>query len=113
MLNLLLLTVATVTAAPAIDTNDQAHSPFEAAREVDDEELSKLRAREDLVQIANSEQVASVSDSSVSGDVDTGASTFSDSFQNVSGLTVVNANTGNNVAINGSIVVNISITPQQ
>lgn len=87
-------------------------SGFEGASIVDEATLAKSTAREDVNQMANSEQTAEVSSSSVSGNVETGTAAFSDNaFQNVSGLTVVNANTGNNVAINGSIVVNVSLSP--
>lgn len=79
---------------------------------VDEAVLEQSTAREDVNQISTSEQSASVSSSSVNGVSETGTATFSDNaFQNVSGLTVVNANTGNNVAINGAIVVNVSIVP--
>lgn len=89
-------------------------SPFAAAKSLDSAELAKQTAREDIAQIANSEQTATVSRNTVEGQSQTGNATFAgNAFQNVSGFTVVNANTGNNSAINGAIVVNVTITPAQ
>jgi hypothetical protein len=89
-------------------------APFSDKNVVSDLALATATAREDLGQLANNDQTAAVSNSRVSGNVETGSASFSDNaFQNVSGLTVVNANTGNNVAINGAIVLNVAITPAQ
>jgi hypothetical protein len=108
-----ILISAAVSAAPALPVQAAAQpTPFAQAAQMNDQALAGATAREDINQIANSEQAASVSESSVSGTVQTGSTTFSDNaFQNVSGLTVVNANTGNNVAINGAITLNVAISP--
>jgi hypothetical protein len=108
---ILLLAAASPEQAPAKIENNR---PFATARSLDSAELARQTAREDIAQIANSEQAATASRNTVEGQSQTGNATFADNaFQNVSGFTVVNANTGNNSAINGAIVVNVTITPAQ
>lgn len=86
---------------------------FATAPIADDATLNAATAREDVSLVAETRQASSVSNSSVSG-VTTSKVELSDSaFQNASGLIVVNANTGNNVAMNGSVNVNIVMTPPQ
>jgi len=89
-----------------------AAAPFGAVVPLDNERLSAATAREDVNSQAVSQLTASSSSNSVSGNTQTGNASFSDNaFANVSGLTVINSNTGNNVAINGAITVNLTITP--
>jgi hypothetical protein len=96
--------IAIVTEAPQAPA-----SPFAAPR-MRDGDLGLSTAREDIGQIATAEQTAVVSDSKVSGNVQTGAVSISDNaFQNLSGLSVINANSGNNVAINAAMNVNVTI----
>ncbi|MCW2351530.1 hypothetical protein [Sphingobium sp. B12D2B] len=92
-----------------------AQPPFEgAAPPVDVATLEQVTGRADLNQIAQSEHVAAVSDSSVSGNSVTGAVAIDgNAFQNLSGLAIINANSGNNVAINASMNVNIALLPAQ
>lgn len=92
-----------------------AQAPFDGtANPVDIATLDKIHGRADLNQIAQSDHVAAVSDSSVSGNSVTGAVAIDgNAFQNLSGLSIVNANTGNNVAINASMNVNIALLPGQ
>ena len=92
-----------------------AQAPFDgAATPVDIATLDQIHGRADLNQIAESNHVAAVSDSSVSGNSVTGAVAIDgNAFQNLSGLSIVNANTGNNVAINASMNVNIALLPSQ
>lgn len=86
-------------------------SPFGAAV-LDDSLLGKIAGREDTNQAAFANQSAGVVNSSVSGNSQTGDARISDSaFQNLSGLSLLNVNTGNNVAINAAMNVNISISP--
>lgn len=107
----LLLAAATPSQPPVVV---EKAKPFASAKSLDVAELARQTAREDIAQIANSEQTASVSRNTVQGQSQTGNATFADNaFQNISGFTVVNANTGNNSAINGAIVVNVTITPAQ
>jgi hypothetical protein len=85
---------------------------FSAAKAVPREALETATAREDLSIVAQTQQTSNVSGSSVSGTVTNGAVGVSGSaFQNATGLTIVNANSGNNVAMNGSINVNIVMSP--
>ena len=109
-----ILLAAAVSATPPANPPAVPAPPFEDASSLDDQSLGKATAREDLNQLAVNTQTASVSSNSVSGVTNTGTATFADqAFQNVSGLTVINANTGNNVAINGAITVNLTISPPQ
>lgn len=99
---------AVTAPAPAAQA---ARSPF-ASPSLDTETLGKATAREDISQVASADQSASVSGNSVSGQSTTGTVTIDgNAFQNQSGLTIVNANTGNNVAINAAMNVNIVFAP--
>ena len=96
-------------AAPA-----QPEEPFAGGKIADDAALNGATAREDLSLVAQSEQANTVSRNSVNGVTTTGAIGIADNaFQNASGLTVINANTGNNVAMNASLNVNIVMTGPQ
>ena len=104
-------TVVSATSQVTVQTTEPAAlSLFGSARSVDDGALDQATAREDLSLVAQSQQATSVSNNSVNGTSRTGEVTISDSaFQNASGLTVLNSNTGNNVAMSGSINVNVTI----
>jgi len=92
----------------------QTPAAFGGESPVAAETLDAIAGREDLAQIAQAEQNAVVSRSSVNGQSTTGGIAIDDNaFQNLSGLSVVNANTGNNVAINASMNVNISLYPDR
>ncbi len=81
---------------------------------IDDKMLSAIAGREDVNQTSTATQTAGVSRNSVGSNSVTGNATVSDNaFQNLSGLSILNVNTGNNVAINASMNVNISISPGQ
>jgi hypothetical protein len=96
-------------AAPAV-----TESPFAGGKIADDSALNGATAREDLSLVARSEQANTVSRNSVNGVTTTGEISIADNaFQNASGLTVINANTGNNVAMNASLNVNIVMTGPQ
>ncbi len=80
---------------------------------VDDTGLQKVAGREDVGQVAFANQTNDVTHNSVIGNSVTGSVQFSDNaFQNVSGLAVISANSGNNVAINSAMNVTISIAPR-
>ena len=86
-------------------------APF-AASALDDGTLGAIAGRQDTHQAATSSQVAGVSQNSVGNNAVTGDAKISDNaFQNLSGLSILNINTGNNVAINASMNVNIAIQP--
>ena len=87
-------------------------APFAADKAASTEILDGATAREDISQVATSSQTSTVSGNSVNGDSVTGDIGFSDNaFQNASGLTVINANSGNNVSMNASLNVNIVMAP--
>ena len=101
-----------VAADPVTVDGSASPAPFADETVLADDQLVAQNGREDLAQVARNDQVASSANNSVGGNSRTGTVTFSDqSFQNVSGLTIVNANSGNNVAMNAAMNVNISINP--
>lgn len=91
-----------------------APAPFGSAAALDPASLDRETAREDVAQIATAEQAARVSNNSINGPSQTGTvSIDGNAFQNLQGLAVINANSGNNVAINSSLNVNIHFAPGQ
>lgn len=95
----------------AAATSAGAQEAFSAQRAVDESILKTIAGRADLSQAAISDQSATVAGNSVSGTSTTGTIAIDDqAFQNLAGFAVISANTGNNVAINASMNVNISIT---
>lgn len=77
---------------------------------IGDDALQTIAGREDTRQAATANQVAGVSQNTVGDHVQTGDAKISDNaFQNMSGLSILNVNTGNNVAINAALNVNISL----
>jgi hypothetical protein len=100
-----------VVAAPP-EATAQAASPFAGAATIDDAALAGSTAREDLSLVAQTEQTGNVSNNQIRGRSNTGDVQFLDrAFENASGMTIVNANSGNNVSMNASFNVNIVITP--
>lgn len=93
----------TDTAAPAVAM------PFGAVDPVQAEQLGAIVGQADLQQTVSSQNRAEVSRNSVSGNSVTGTIDLGSAFQDMNGLSVVSANTGNNVAINASMNVNIAI----
>ena len=97
------------TAEPSHATS--AAQPF-ATGAIDDSALQAIAGREDTHQQSSARQTAGVADNSVGDNVRTGdARIDGNAFQNLSGLSVLNVNTGNNVAINAAMNVNIAINP--
>lgn len=85
--------------------------PF-AIGAIEDSALQAITGREDIQQQSSARQTAGVADNSVGDNVRTGdARIDGNAFQNLSGLSVLNVNTGNNVAINAAMNVNIAINP--
>lgn len=101
-----------IQAGPVADPAGEAGaSPFAVAA-IGESELGAIAGREDTAQIARNEQYAGVANNSVGDNAVTGDARISDNaFQNMSGLSILNVNTGNNVAINASMNVNVSISP--
>ncbi|HEX8668018.1 MAG TPA: hypothetical protein VF727_06570 [Allosphingosinicella sp.] len=94
---------------PPVAASDPG-SAFARSRIADDQTLGRATAREDLSIVSETNHTSSVTDSSVTG-ATTGEINLSDNaFQNATGLTVINANTGNNVAMNASLTVNVVMT---
>lgn len=82
------------------------------AQAVSEAKLQTIAGREDTTQISQAELAAGVSQNSVGDNAITGSATIDgNAFQNMSGLSILNVNTGNNVAINAAMNVNISISP--
>ncbi|MEL7197963.1 MAG: hypothetical protein AAGL10_06580 [Pseudomonadota bacterium] len=85
-------------------------SPFAEATPIDEEKLAKIAGREDINQFTNADQNNSVNGNDVGDNSVTGTINVSDqAFSNSNGFVILNANTGNNVAINASIQVNVAL----
>jgi hypothetical protein len=85
-------------------------APFATA--VAEDTLGAVAGREDVAQEASAVQTAAVSRNSVGDNVSTGEARIDgQAFQNLSGLSILNVNTGNNVAINAAMNVTISLSP--
>ena len=102
--------VQTPVAAPIAEVSiEAAASPF-GGEAVADDTLQAIAGREDTNQIAQSQQAATVTRNSVGDNVRTGdAKIEGQAFQNLSGLAILNVNTGNNVAINAAMNVTVAI----
>lgn len=100
------------TTSSAQSTTGGSAAPFAGQKAASTEILDRATAREDMSQVATSTQTSTVTGNSVNGTSTTGDLSFSDTaFQNASGLTVINANSGNNVSMNASLNVNIVMVP--
>jgi hypothetical protein len=89
-----------------------ADSGIFRAQAVSEATLRTIAGREDTTQVSQAELAAGVSQNSVGDNSITGTATIDgNAFQNMSGLSILNVNTGNNVAINAAMNVNISISP--
>jgi hypothetical protein len=87
-----------------------AATPFGATAPVDPATLGKVTGQADLAQVVQAQNRSTVSNNSVSGNSQTGTINFDpNSFQNLNGLSLLSANTGNNVSINSSLNVNVAI----
>jgi hypothetical protein len=76
-------------------------------------ELSTITGRSDTAQEIRAQNSSNVSHNSVTGQSQTGAISFdAGAFQAMTGLSLLSANTGNNVSINSSLNVNVSILPR-
>lgn len=95
------------TASPATATE-----PFAAA--VTEADLGQVTGRENTATLAAiATQRNTVSGNSVTGNSVTGSVTIDgNAFQNLQGLAVISANSGNNVAINSAMNVTINLAPR-
>ena len=98
---------------PSLAQEREPATPFRAAA-LGDTALGSVAGREDTTQLATATQSAGVARNSVGDNVRTGDAKIADNaFQNLSGLSILNVNTGNNVAINAAMNVNIALHPAQ
>jgi hypothetical protein len=105
-----LLAVTTPAIAGAQAVPSAPASPFDAAKPVDDTALNAVTGQSDLSQVIRAQNTGVVSGNSVNGHSETGTISFdSSAFQNLNGLSLLSANTGNNVSINSSLNVNVAI----
>ncbi|WP_210359430.1 hypothetical protein [Sphingomonas beigongshangi] len=93
---------------------DQQSPAFADGAVLGDADLGTVAGREDRgTQIAAADQRNTVSNNSVTGNSVTGSVTIDGhAFSNLSGLAVISANSGNNVAINSAMNVVINLGPQ-
>ncbi len=102
------------SADATIEQQPQSESGLFGNAAVSEETLRTTAGREDITQITQADLAAGVSQNSVGDNSVTGAAQISgNAFQNMSGLSILNVNTGNNVAINAAMNVNVSVTPGQ
>lgn len=96
----------TETATPAASAN-----AFGNAAAIDESDLGKVTGRENTATLAAiATQRNTVSGNSVSGNSVTGGVQIDgNAFQNLQGLAVISANSGNNVAINSAMNVTINL----
>lgn len=79
---------------------------------VGDNDLGRIAGKVDLSQAVIAENSATVAGNQVIGNSTTGVINIADNaFQSLNGLAIISANTGNNVAINASLNVNVAIRP--
>ena len=79
---------------------------------VSDTELSAVVGKADLAQTVRANNSAILTNNQVNGNSVTGGiSIDGQALSNLNGLAIISANTGNNVAINSSLNVNVSIRP--
>lgn len=106
---LLMVATPAIAGAQAVPPAPAA-SPFDAAKPVDDSALHAVTGQSDLSQVIRAQNTGVVSGNSVNGHSETGTINFdSSAFQNLNGLSLLSANTGNNVSINSSLNVNVAI----
>ena len=100
-----------VASALAVSPPAHAQQAFDGTV-LDEGALQDIAGREDVAQIAQTKNTATVANNSVGNGSMTGEVRIDDSaFQNLSGLSLLNINTGNNVAMNSAMNVNIAINP--
>lgn len=107
---ILLLSAAAAAGSP--QTTDGPPASAFAVAPIDTGSLDRETAREDTSQVAVSDQASTVSHNTINGPSVTGqVSIDGNAFQNLQGLAIINANSGNNVSVNASLTVNLQFTP--
>jgi hypothetical protein len=90
----------------------QVNTPFGTGSRIGTSALAAITGREDTTMIIRANNTSTVSGNSVVGQSQTGMVNFDgQAFGNLSGLSLVSANTGNNVSINSSMNLNVAIRP--
>jgi hypothetical protein len=88
-----------------------AQTAFDA-KPVDDRQLGTIAGKTDLSQLASAQARGTVAGNTINGNSATGTIHFdASSFQGGNGLSIVSANSGNNVAINSAMSVNVTVHP--
>jgi hypothetical protein len=104
-----LVALFAAAAARASDVAGDA-TPFESSVPVPETTLSTIAGRANVAMAVNANNTAQVNGNSVNGTSTTGDIRFdTSSFADLRGLSLLSANTGNNVAINSSLNVNVSV----
>ena len=87
---------------------------FGTALAIAETDLGRITGREDTgAMIANATQRNTVSNNSVIGTSTTGTVRIDgNAFQNLQGLAVISANSGNNVAMNSAMNVTVNLAPR-
>jgi hypothetical protein len=112
MNRMVLITVLGLGMAGAPAIAQQAPDPFGPGHAVADTQLRTITGMADVAQAIMASNTSNVSNNQVNGNSTTGTISFDPaSFQNMNGLSVLSANTGNNVSINSSLNVNVAIRP--
>lgn len=106
----MVLTACSATAAVAQTPGPDAF----AGAAVGEADLGRVTGREDTgAMIASATQRNTVSNNSVTGTSTTGDVRIDgNAFQNLQGLAVISANSGNNVAMNASMNVTVNLAPR-
>ena len=109
-----ILLVALLVPLSAGTASAQVDQPlFTDAARMDGAELAQVAGRDDTSLIVRAQNSSNVSNNSVSGQSQTGTINFdAQSFSSLNGLSLLSANTGNNVSINSSLNVNVAILPR-
>lgn len=104
--------VATEDALGLQAAEPEPAAPFSAAKVVDDAELATVAGMADIKvvqQTVNTQNTGTVSGNTITGNFSTGlVGIDGGAFDGFAGLALFNINTGNNVAINASMSVNVS-----
>ena len=100
-------------AGTAASGGASAAGTFESSAAISEADLGSVTGREDIARsMAVATQRNTVANNSVTGNsVTGGVSIDGNAFQNLQGLAVISANSGNNVAINAAMNVTITMTP--
>jgi len=117
----LAVAAALLIAAPAIGQEGAAPAPEMAAPDafgpdaaVAADDLGRIAGKADIgTMIAEANQRNTVTNNSVTGNSVTGSVAIDgNAFQNLQGMAVISANSGNNVAMNAALNVTINMAPR-